>query len=80
MCPAHEIEVLRVIGQQFFDGLHLCVGRGQQQRLARDIAGQGQVRRLKAMFLQLGKRLLLFDQPLVTAKSVRSKPTRGPIA
>ncbi|MNG03696.1 hypothetical protein D3C84_867860 [compost metagenome] len=64
---AHQLKVFRVIGQQLFHGLYLRVGGGHQQRLAGDVAGQGQVRRFVAVPLQVGKRLLLFNQPLVAA-------------
>ncbi|MNF81786.1 hypothetical protein D3C84_640750 [compost metagenome] len=75
---AHEVEVFHVVGQQFFDGLHLRIRRRHQQRLTGDVTGQGQVRRFVAMLLQIGKRFLLLHQALVAAERVQVKTDPWP--
>lgn len=67
----NQIEIFRIVAQQCLHGLDLCVGRGEQQCLARNVTGQREVRRFVAMFLQIGQRLLAFNYALVAAERIQ---------
>jgi hypothetical protein len=66
----HQFQILPIVREQELHRVHLGPGGRQQQGLAGDIAGQGEVGGVEPMLLKFSHRRALLDEPLRAAEEV----------